>query len=399
MKPFLILLLGASLIANLLLFKNRPASISDAPSAASAPSKKPGDTAPALSAEVWSLVASGDPASVEKLRALGLPESLINTLIRHQTDLRYRERGNSLLTASASQPYWSAKFDRIRYGSYYSPEFIDLRRQKQAELKALLGPDYRKDDLIQDPRTAFLPPAKAEQLREIEEDYSAMMQSFAANDWVTLPEDREKRAFLEKQKRADLAELLTPEELTAYELRSSPTAGNLRRELATIDLTEDEFKTLYALRKPYDERPRTEGGTAIVIGAGSYSFTAPLNSQERDALNAEIKAALGDERYAEYERAQDSDYRTLTQLATRLELPPAKALEAHALKVALEKKLTAFKPTPGADIRQQRTDHLAALAREAETGFTAILGEKGYAVYKDNSAFFRRLQPPAPPPR
>jgi hypothetical protein len=47
-------------------------------------------------------------------------------------------------------------------------------------------------------------------------------------------------------------------------------------------------------------------------------------------------------------------------------------------------------------MRQQRADHLAALAREAETGLTAILGEKGYTVYKDNSQFFRRLQPPAP---
>ncbi len=386
MKSFLALLLCASLAANVLLFKNHSAS-SDAPAASSAPAQKAGFNAPALSAEVWSLVKSGYPASAEKLRALGLPESLINALIRHQTDLRYRERENALQTASSQQPYWSAKFDSTRYGTYYSPERVELRRQKQAELKALLGPDYRKDDLIQDPRTAFLPPAKAEQLREIEDDYNAMMQSFAAYDWITLPEDREKRTFLEKQKRADLAELLTPEELTAYELRSSPTAARLRGELVTLDLTEDEFKTLYALRKPYDERPRTD------------IFTNPVNAQERDALNAEIKAALGDERYAEYERAQDSDYRTLTQLATRLELPPAKALEAHALKVALEKKLTAFKPTPGSDPRQQRTDHLAAIAREAETGLTAILGEKGYAVYKDNSAFFRRLQPPAPPPR
>jgi hypothetical protein len=385
MKPFLALLLCASLAANIFLFKNRSAS-GDATSAIPALSKKPGATAPALSVEAWSLIQSGDPSSVEKPRALGLPESLINALIRHQTDLRYRERENALLSTSSQQPYWSAKFDRSRYGTYYSPERVELRRQKQAELKTLLGPDYRKDDLIQDPRTAFLPPAKAEQLREIQEDYAAMEQSFAGYDGITLPEDREKRAFLEKQKRADLAELLTPEELTAYELRSSPTASNLRRELATIDLTEDEFKTLYTLRKPYDERPRTN------------IFTNPVNAQERQALNAEIKAALGDERYAEYERAQDYDYRTLNQLATRLELPREKATEAYTLKTALEKKLTEFKPQPGPNMRQQRADFLTSLSREAEKGFTEILGEKGYATYKDYGQIFRRLQPPTARP-
>jgi hypothetical protein len=397
MKPFLALLLAASLTANFFLFKNR--SSSDAHSAgAPTPTAKTLPTAPTLNADSWALVQKGDPASVEKLRALGLSESLITSLIRHQTDLRYRERENALhLAAVASVPYWSRKFDSARYGAYRSADLTELRRQKNAELKTLLGPDYRKDDLIQDPRTAFLPPAKAEQLREIEADYSAMQQSFAAYDGITLPEDREKRTFLEKQKRADLAELLTPEELAAYDLRNSPTASTLRRELATLELTEDEFKTLHALRKPYDERPRTEGGVVTIIGAGTANISGTLTPQEREALNAEIKTVLGDERYAEYERAQDFDYRTLTQVAKLLELAPAKAREAHALKVALEKKLTAFKPAPGANTRQQRTDYLAGLAREAETGLTAILGEKGYAVYKDNSLFFRRLQPPAAP--
>jgi hypothetical protein len=397
MKPFLALLLIASLAANVFLFKNRSTTRDETPPT-SAPTKKPDPTAPTLPPEVWTRIQSGDASSVESLRALGLPESLIKTLVRQQTDLRYRERETALRTAASQAPYWSPKFERNRYGSYYSPERVELRRQKQAELKSLLGPDYRKDDLIQDRRTAFLPPAKAEQLREIEDDYSAMRQSFAAYDGITLPEDREKRAFLEKQKRADLAELLTPDELTAYELRSSSTASTLRRQLATLDLTEDEFKTLYALRKPYDEKEQANTSTSI-IGAGTISIRGPANAQEREALNAEIKAALGDERYAEYERAQDTDYRTLTQLAKRLELPPAKALEAHALKVALEKKLTAFKPQPGSDMRQQRADYLAALAREAETGFTAILGEKAFTTYKDYSAFFRRLQPPAPTQR
>jgi hypothetical protein len=390
MKPFLALLLCASIAANIFLFKNR--SNPTVTTVQSSDTKKTAPAVPTISAETWALIQSGDPSGPEKLKALGLSDSVINALVRYQTDLRYREREKALTARFNDAPYWTTKFDLARYQSYRSPELIDLRREKEAELKTLLGADYRKYDPIQDPRTAFLPPAKAEQLRMIEEDYEALRLSSSPMDGITMPEDREKLAFLEKQKRADLAELLTPEELAAYDLRNSPTARSLRSQLAFLNLTEDEFKTLFTLRKPYDERPRA--GSSEIIGGSSVSISSPASAKDREALNAEIKAALGDERFAEYQRAQDSDYRTLNQLVGRLELPPEKANEAYSLKIALEKKLMEFRPQPGSDMRQQRANFIASLSREAETGFTQILGEKGYATYKDYGQIFRRLQPP-----
>jgi hypothetical protein len=386
MKTFLAFLLCASLAANIFLLQQRPADT--AFTSAAAPEKSAALTAPSLPADSWVRIQSGDASSVESLRALGLSESVINALVRHLADLRYREREQAIRTAAAAAPYWSPKFDRIRYSLHQSPELLDLRRQKQAELRALLGPDYRKNDVIQDFRTAFLPPDKAEQLRELEEDYTAMKQGLTVYAGFTMPEDREKLAFLEKQKRADLTELLTPDELAAYDLRNSTTATNLRHWLSAFDITEAEFKALYALQKPYDD------ANTPPTSAGSSSATRTQAPDAGKIYQDNLKTALGDERYAAYQRTQDADYKTLRQLTRRLQLPQEKTNEAYTLKTTLEQKLNGFKIPPGPAGRQQHADFLAALTREAETGFTAILGETGYTAFKNHSPLLsNRLNP------
>ncbi len=387
MKPFLAFLLCASLAANIFLLQQRSADTAAAADAA--PENSAALPAPSLPADTWARIQSGDAASVESLRALGLSESVINALVRHLADLRYREREQAIRNAAAAAaPYWSPKFDRVRFTLHQSPELLDLRRQKQAELRALLGPDYRKDDLIQDSRTAFLPSDKAEQLRELEEDYTAMQQGLTVFAGFTMPEDREKLAFLEKQKRADLTELLTPDELAAYDLRNSTTTTNLRYWLSAFDITEAEFKAIYALQKAYDD------ANTSPTSAGSSSATRTQAPDAGNIYRANLKAALGNERYAAYQRTQDADYKTLRQLTRRLQLPQGKTNEAYALKTALEQKLNGFKIPPGPEGRQQHANFLAALAREAEAGFTAILGETGYAAFKNHSPLLsNRLNP------
>lgn len=394
MKIFLILLLCASLAANALLFKNRRASApATASASSSASSAKTAVTVPPLSVETWELIKAGDAASVEKLRALGLSEQILHNVIRARIELRYREREQALF---AKQNYWHRNYSMARGRPSDPLKALDLRREKDAELKALLGDDYRKDDGYTDPRTAFLPPGKAEELRLLQEDYDALTQStYTYDGGIMLPEDREKLAYLEKQKRTDLAALLTPEELTAYELRNSTTANMLSYQLRDSDFTEEEYKTVFALRKSFDDE-----FTSMYGMAGNTPDQNKARQKAEEAVNAQIKTALGDDRYAAYQRAQDQDYKTLAKLATRLELPPEKALEAYTLTLALEKKVKDFKPQPGANATQQRAAFVADILREADAGFTPILGDKGYAAYKEYSQRFRRLQPPpAPTPR
>jgi hypothetical protein len=384
MRYLLAILLCASIAANVLLYKQRRAS---APSVATAKASATAKATaiPAITPETWALIASGDPSGPDKLRALGLSEYLIRMLVRQELDRRYQEREQAQL-AKAGNEYWKHDFFYARWKNTDPLKMLDLQREKEGELKALLGPE-RTPEQSYDIRYAFLTPAKAEQLRRIDEDYMVLNQADATFDGIVLPEDRERLDYLEKQKRSDLAELLTPEELADYDLRSSQTSRALRFQLSAFDASENEFKTLYAIRKAYDERHPSPPNVL---------YTPFLGTQkERDALDAEIKTALGDTRYADYKRSQDQDYKILAKLSTRLDLPPEKSIEAYNLKVALEDKIKNVRPTPGVDPRQQRAELFATVAKEAEAGFTQILGAKGYEAYKDYSNLFRRMSPPS----
>jgi hypothetical protein len=391
MRYLLALLLCLSLAGNIFFLQQRRAAAPSAASPETATAAKKPDAIPALTAETWALIASGDPSGPDKLRALGLSEYLVRMLVRQQLDRRYQEREQALL-AKAGNEYWRYDYFFARWKNADPLKLLDLQREKEAELKSLLGPE-RTPEQSYDIRYAFLPPEKAEQLRRIDQDYMALSQMDASFDGIVLPEDRERLDYLEKQKRSDLAELLTSEELAAYDLRSSQTSRALRFQLTAFDASEDEFKTLYAIRKAYDEQ---RGAVASNV----FYSTPPGTQKEREALEAEIKTALGDTRYADYKRSQDQDYKILSKLTARLDLPPEKSVEAYNLKTALEEKLKNTRPTPGVDPRQQRAELLATVTKEAEAGFTQILGAKGYEVYKDYGMIFRRLQPqPSPAPK
>jgi hypothetical protein len=394
MKPTLIALLLASLAANVWLIKTHgPANAARAPEAPAASATLADAPVPPLSPETWALIEAGDPTSLAVLRDLGLSSTVIHALVRAELDKRYRDRENALSENPDAHKYWSHKYRMARYREGNPVKLVDLRREKNAELKRLLGPDLPPDDDEFGIRLAFLPPDKAARVSELDEDYNALYASLVGpGSEVRLPEDDEKAAFLEKQKRADLVALLTPQELAEYDLRNSATGNRLRYDLSAIEITEAEFKTLYELRKPFDEEYGADAPAA-------QTRTAEQNKAREEAeaaLNEQIKAFLGDERYAEIQRTRDPDFKMLTRIANRLDLPREKALEAHALKTSLEKQLRDFKPSPipGPDEDQQRTAFYATLAKEAETRFTQILGKRGWEAYRDNGQLSLRLQRP-----
>jgi hypothetical protein len=340
---------------------------------------------PAFSADAWALIKSGDTSSPALLREFGFPEFAVRALARAELDARYAERENALRIAPAG--YWQRDYAawggrRIKDQSAY----LDLRREKEAELKRLLGPAYQPDNKQPNTYARFLPAEKAEELRLLEEDYQSMSADRGVTTRLRLPEDAERQRYLRQQRRSDIEALLTAEELAAYDMRTSSTASFLRYNLAGFDATEEEFKTLYALRKPL------ESLTSDHIIAGAPPTESSKARRDLEAtVDAGIKATLGDKRYAEYKRSQDYDYRTFLGLTKRLDLPAEKAAAGYEVKRALEEKAKAFRPQPGTDAKQQRADFNATLLREAETSLTALYGEKGYAALRERIT--SRLQP------
>ena len=97
--------------------------------------------------------------------------------------------------------------------------------------------------------------------------------------------------------------MLSEDEYTGYLLRRSNTAHQLRSQIAGFDPSEEEFRTVFKLKRAFDE----EYGE---IGINLDLLEEQLKAQK--TLNEQIRQSLGDERYADYERAQDYQFQQKT---------------------------------------------------------------------------------------
>jgi hypothetical protein len=89
-------------------------------------------------------------------------------------------------------------------------------------------------------------------------------------------------------------------------------------------------------------------------------------------MNDQLRSALGDDRYADYERSQDRTYDMLARLGTRYGLPQETVLQAYDLQKSFASPNGAtLDPSARADLQKQLNDQL-----------TTILGEQASRAYR-----------------
>jgi hypothetical protein len=217
-----------------------------------------------LPAATWSTLQNSDLATlVARLRAAGFPPNVIRRVVADQLALEYTKRYSDLLKQLFDRPFW-----KDSSGGSFDPKILSAFRAATKEytdqLKSLVGEDPAADNSAstsQKQRYGDLPKAKIEQLQAIEADYNELtMQVRNDAHGLMLPEDNAKLALLDKEKLADFAKVLTPQELEEYNLRSSTTASQMRSTLATFNPTEAEFRALFKFQSALDEQyPRPMG--------------------------------------------------------------------------------------------------------------------------------------------
>ncbi|WP_138223212.1 hypothetical protein [Nibricoccus aquaticus] len=413
MKP-LLLLLSLSVAANAILFFSRPkpqnTSAPATPAAVEKSSASPSlnsqpstlNSSAAFSvptgphAPFWEKLRTGDASTVAALRAAGWPEDAIRSVAAALIGDAYQSRFDALLSSRNSQEYWRPDSFYNRSTPEQRKAANELSRELRTRLKSLLGEDYLPEQTWQDPRFARFTPAQAEALRMIDEDYNVLTMEIRGNPTagrtILLPEDREKLLYLEKEKAADMAKVLSPSEFLEYELRQSTAASYLRSNLAGLRPTEEEFRALFPHQKAMLEK------MGISSGAPSTNDRAVREQAQRE-MDAAAKTVLTPERYEDYVRAKDYDYGRLVVLAERLQLPPENATAAYEVKADIEKRLRALRPS-GPDAQKTLAASRTELAAEAEKRLVAALGQRGYEAYKTNGAFWlNNLTPPSPSAR
>jgi hypothetical protein len=339
---------------------------------------------------------SDDTKLVAQLRAEGFPPAVIHALISERIEERYTSRLRAIRQKSPKKPYWqtSGWYDSI-LDLAARAEVRAIYREQRDAVRALLGDDGEFLDDYQRAQRArsygTIPAAKISALENILRDYSEITRQVReGNQGITLAADREKLALIENEKRTDLVQLLSPAELEEYDRRNSPAASEIRSKLRYFDASEQDFLALYQIQRDFDIRY----GRDNLSGEQSDRRKAALSE-----LAAQIKTALGPDRYVTYEIVTDGNYFATRSLMTDLGLPPE---SANAL-VAIQRNTNSAAESILTDqslSAEQRTAQLASLEKAATEKVTAALGTtENFASFKRYSAgqWLNRLNPPARP--
>jgi hypothetical protein len=253
---------------------------------------------------------------------------------------------------------------------------------------------YLSPDNYEDPthlewarqRWGNLPVEKLKAVAAIENDYENLnMEEYAKSRYRPGEESNRLETYqlMQKEKLADLAKVLTPEEFADYERRASPTAMMLRSQLDAFKPTEAEYLAIFAVQKETQDR----------LQAAEAKRDRAAYDALRNEMTAKVKALLGDDRALDYEASIVGGNDQTARIVSRLGLPARVAAEVRQAQQDYTKRATEIRAnaslTPA-----DRSAQLNALVRQAETQLTDRLGATGFEAYSDaKGEWLRAIKP------
>ena len=341
------------------------------------PRATPGNGPLAIQSQLdWREVESEDYRKyITNLRAINCPEETIRDIIIADVNKLFGSRRSQIEVTPKEYKFWQAEEMR----QWDDPvlrerqrKIQDLELERRVLIKDLLGVDYQQETQkmiggpsVLDRMYGFLPADKRERVQALVERASLLEQEFYQEaDGDLSPEQRSRLKKLREETRAQLTQTMSPAELEEYDLRNSPSAHAIRANLAGVELTAEEFKAAYRLRKKFDEQ--FEDGA-----------DGPERDKAKKQLEDQLRTALGGARFAEFQRAQDPDFQQFHRVAERYQLPNEAAVKLFDLKRnALEYRRSLETNTQL--IGEQRYAAIEAMAAEVQRAVKEVLGDKGY---------------------
>lgn len=339
---------------------------------------------------------------IENLRDFSCPEETIRDIIITDVAKLYGRRRSELRMQYPPPKFWEPldPLGRSAESVELQLKLRTLDREQRQLIRDLLGVElrwelakYSGEAESLERNYSFLSPDKQAQVRAWSEHFDELEQDlYVSTRGLMLDEDLAALRQLQAQRREQLASLLSPEELEEYELRFSDTANNMRSQMTGFQPTEQEFRRIFRLQRTFDEQ----------TDPGANGSDNALRAE--DALSAEIEKTLGPGRYAEYQRAQDPNYRALLQLGARLEIPDDVASRVYNMKLASERIKYQVETSPNLT-DEQRQQTVAALARETLRSVQSAMGGDAFETYQShggqwlgNLSQVDESVVPAPPP-
>jgi hypothetical protein len=327
-----------------------------------------------------SAISSRNPKQLlAALREAGFPDRIARVMVFAEAQEADMTEIVAAFRRQAEAPFWRLGEEQFRI----QEAFREVGQKSRERLREAFDGKVPADlygfgqDLS---RYRFLPAEKAAAVARIDADYFAMAIESRSDQPGPGRNDPGVLKLLDQERRADLAQILTPAELELHDLHLSSAAESLRQNLVGFQPTEAEFRAMYAVRRSIDE---ASGRPVGLPGMGFISWASNENEKYR--------AALSPERFAEFQRAQDGTYRAAQEIVRHFRLAPEAANQAYDLQRAYQGMMQDRAATGTPEARR-------ALAQKAREDFAKVLGSQGAQAYFSTAGrWIGSLERSAPP--
>ncbi len=354
----------------------------------------------------WSQLAAPDLAVyITRLRAFGVPEPVVRNIIVGAVEAIYRPKRGALRPQKKPDDgkFWARR-------NFYSidsqmtkaqrEQMRALQKEESDLIKSLLGPDVyqqmQKDSGNPDWSDRYfvsIPKDLRDKVQDIDGRMSeAKQEIYAATDGYFDQGTQADLRAVEKKFHAELAAILTPEQLLEWDLRHSDTANQLKNDLSAFDPNEAEFRALFQYqqaaqdlnpqRNPDDDPP------------APTADERKARQEKQKELDAGLAQAIGDDRAKEYKLEQDWGYRNLIESG----VPKDSVVKLDDMKNQAQAAAQKVRgdPTLSSD---QRAQALSAIRAETQNDINALLGAKPGKRYFNQSGWWLNNIAPAPATR
>ena len=322
---------------------------------------------------------------IQNLRDIGCPEETIRNLVKQDLDKYYDQRKADILSKSpARKEFWKSGNPSSlgRPSASASSQMAQLDREKNEVLGELFNPSglaaiNRPGPLARARSQAksgyamdFIPDEETKaQLNTLEQEYgSQLLKKMAqgASDAQDMAEIRQ----LRQDRDSSIATMLTPEQKMEYDLRKSPTAANMRLQMDGFDPSEDEFRDIFGARKAFDD----EHG--VVPGASISAGDMEARQFAEQEMNDQIHTSLGDDRYQDYLRQTDYDYKSIAKITERQGLGENISAQVYDMKGGAEELAREIRMNTGLSI-EERQMQLGQIRNVTSRSIESLIGGQG----------------------
>jgi len=338
----------------------------------------------------WSQIVSDDlKAYHDNLRAIGCPEMTTLEIMRAVINENFSARRREILSA-AQDNYW----EMVRRGELMRRQFLpetdwakalasltEERRQTLLDVLGVNETDVQERQLQRKQREqslAWLPADKRAQLLELEEQHQKRLDDWTAALGSRAPSPEEQAQADQWQQELDAAKtnLLSPAEQKEMQLRESDVA-DWAANLPGFSPSEDEWRSLTALRLQFEQSHNN-----LNEAQTDDSEKQSQQNQLQANFDAAVQAALGPDRFAQYQLANNDQYQALHKVTQRYGLPDDVVNQSLQVQQAAQNAAGQIRANSNLSPDQQQAA-LNAIQQQTEQTLSQILGNKVLSTYKE----------------